>query len=1158
MVSQELAQQMRKTSEAKEQVRLREEEFKKVGIKLEAQKFQLTRQQRQQLTRQQRRLAQQKFQVKKSKALSEFRKQRQEFQLEVAPIKKSIAESSVSIDRQIAYGYGRKIARRSSFDFNMGKYAREGFRYETSVLGGYKNILLRFKEPQVEFRIPREVYREMKKEYGEKIPISAYKKYYPEGYSLLSTAPLKANEDKKYKYDPDYRAWLEKKQKKGGEFFFEVKGQGPTQRYNMFKGKKNSPYPLQKVLIPMPSELVSMGGVSSILPTTEAVPHMESSGSKKLFGGNIRNPQTWLNQDPTTKFAKVIDPVLEKFIVKPIRELKSFGKKMTKFEIKAEEYVRRKLKMPTIIEAEKRRREEVEEFLKRGKLEPLDPTQERGTLIFKQPKQYTATEIIERYPKVGVEVLAEKRAKLIQRELDIIGAREASKLEESKFLKDLQKEVSKDILTESQAQELYEKEFERKMAPYVIEKRYLFQEYGKELSKKAIIPQLAKDALKILPTAFVLGGFARAVPLAGKAIGGYFGLRFITLSKVQKKLMLETPARTGAYIGLWAVGGMAGAGVVKGLGIKSIRPFTAKVYPNLKPKPIQILKSFKGGKKITIIKKYPAWYGQRDIPIMRSIRKIPLLKKVISKPKKILLKRKTIFETKFELTSIGKEKKGYIPVKGVAEIFRRTKSKPTITYYNVDASIKVKSGIKGEPTFIKRLAKKLPQELLKEHIGIRGKALGLFIKAPKKLGFIKVKRLYRVTPTKGVYDYKVTLFRQGRTVTKGVVVSKIIKLKGGKISYGDFISKRFGKPSPKIRQTELTRGVISKGKEIKVFEIKKGIFKEIKAEKPLKVNIVFEGRQIIYKGKPTLLQRGFPKYMESYMGKKGTLFPPKRLETTLFIGGKKTSLTLPQKYSPKGVLKKGYPEIGVGVSSIITPTISEFYTFSGVKPESGIIPLIRVKSIEALKIKLELEDVTKPKLDIAFLPELKSRVDIRLKQPQSFKQVLIPKLKYKQLLQLNLKTSQKLEFAPLLPPRIINIKMPVIFPLLKTTQKKQVGDVPAFRVFVKIKGKRVFLSGKYPRGEAIKIGARRTRQTLRATFGIVEKGRVRVKRRVPSFIPSPEVFRTYRIVKGKRIPLKDVWIQKAPQRLKAKSEIKEILRVRKQKKKKGGRKMRWF
>ena len=87
------------------------------------------------------------------------------------------------------------------------------------------------------------------------------------------------------------------------------------------------------------------------------------------------------------------------------------------------------------------------------------------------------------------------------------------------------------------------------------------------------------------------------------------------------------------------------------------------------------------------------------------------------------------------------------------------------------------------------------------------------------------------------------------------------------------------------------------------------------------------------------------------------------------------------------------------------------------------------------------------------------------------------------------------------------------------------------------------------------IGTKRTRQTLRATFGIVEKGRQRVKRRAPAFTPSPEVFRTYRIVKGKRVPLKDIWIQKAPYRLSARGEVREIILA---KKRKGGKRTRWL
>ena len=122
--------------------------------------------------------------------------------------------------------------------------------------------------------------------------------------------------------------------------------------------------------------------------------------------------------------------------------------------------------------------------------------------------------------------------------------------------------------------------------------------------------------------------------------------------------------------------------------------------------------------------------------------------------------------------------------------------------------------------------------------------------------------------------------------------------------------------------------------------------------------------------------------------------------------------------------------------------------------------------------------------------------------------------------------------------------------------KEDLFKVPGFRIFVKRKGKRVFLEGVFPRGEAIRRGARQTRRTLRATFGIVEAGAIPRRRRAPAFLPSPRIFRTYQIIKGKRVPLKDTWIQKAPYRLSARTEVKEIQVARKTRK--GGRKVRWL
>jgi len=177
-----------------------------------------------------------------------------------------------------------------------------------------------------------------------------------------------------------------------------------------------------------------------------------------------------------------------------------------------------------------------------------------------------------------------------------------------------------------------------------------------------------------------------------------------------------------------------------------------------------------------------------------------------------------------------------------------------------------------------------------------------------------------------------------------------------------------------------------------------------------------------------------------------------------------------------------------------------------------------------------------------------------------FKQVQVPALRIRTRLieRLQITRPGLGDGLRLRTPLIPRIKFPFDGfgqPPVPRVREKEREGAPAYRIWVKRKGRRIFLAGRYARGEAIMIGAREARQTLRATFGVIEKGRLRVKRRGAPFEPSPEVFRTYRIVKGKRVPLKDVWIQKAPYRLSARGEVREILQA---KKRKGGRKNRWL
>jgi len=82
-----------------------------------------------------------------------------------------------------------------------------------------------------------------------------------------------------------------------------------------------------------------------------------------------------------------------------------------------------------------------------------------------------------------------------------------------------------------------------------------------------------------------------------------------------------------------------------------------------------------------------------------------------------------------------------------------------------------------------------------------------------------------------------------------------------------------------------------------------------------------------------------------------------------------------------------------------------------------------------------------------------------------------------------------------------------------------------FRSFVLRKGRRVYLRGIFPRGLALRKGELKAKQTLRATFGI-EPTRIQVRQKDISYKVSEKLFRSYRIRKGKRTPLKDIYIQK--------------------------------
>lgn len=110
---------------------------------------------------------------------------------------------------------------------------------------------------------------------------------------------------------------------------------------------------------------------------------------------------------------------------------------------------------------------------------------------------------------------------------------------------------------------------------------------------------------------------------------------------------------------------------------------------------------------------------------------------------------------------------------------------------------------------------------------------------------------------------------------------------------------------------------------------------------------------------------------------------------------------------------------------------------------------------------------------------------------------------------------------------------------LKGKGKSFLSKIFGYKTFYLKKGKRVYLGGVRTKGEAIRRGEEFTLSNLRATFG-VKKTAVKITGTERTYQPSSKYFRSYRISKGKKVPLKDIFIQKKGQRLAFKPEIREI------------------
>ena len=135
-----------------------------------------------------------------------------------------------------------------------------------------------------------------------------------------------------------------------------------------------------------------------------------------------------------------------------------------------------------------------------------------------------------------------------------------------------------------------------------------------------------------------------------------------------------------------------------------------------------------------------------------------------------------------------------------------------------------------------------------------------------------------------------------------------------------------------------------------------------------------------------------------------------------------------------------------------------------------------------------------------------------------------------------------LKTPPPPPPRITRQPPPTkIIPRPKPEKKevkKKEKKTIAYNVLVRRKGEWLLLEKGLPKGLALKAGEEYSLKTLGASFKVEAIGTTDLLD--IDYRPKEDLFRSFKIVKGKRVPLKDTFIQRRGKRLITGSERKGI------------------
>lgn len=525
--------------------------------------------------------------------------------------------------------------------------------------------------------------------------------------------------------------------------------------------------------------------------------------------------------------------------------------------------------------------------------------------------------------------------------------------------------------------------------------------------------------------------------------------------------------------------------------------------------------------------------------------------------------------------------------------------KKGVKYYREQALVKVYEKVKNKW----RLKETLTPEAFYETYGIKEIGIGPIIKKKAEVTF-RTKTGQAITETfskdlLGIIE-RTALGKQPTLAVGGIIIKR-----GGKIYTGDLlgVGRRIGRRETfgladiamgkdRITGIGISRRLIQLVKDKKVLEIGR----EVGIAKGPRVRNVFFGEYVF---KP-LVEK--PKVPVTFLAP-SPLALERIAKLKFFVPVKVIKEVVEKIVTPKVKYPKGI--LFGATAGIIKPTIAQtFFTTEEEAIEVGLAPFpvekappspfeipkpvyvpkveegvyvpreefmmgIGAGQIERIKqqvkqttssIQQEKEQIKQiPKEDVIQIQSAQQRLAIL--QQQKVLQRQQQKQAQKQLQQL--KQVQAQVITPMITPTITpGVSFPFITPkpsLLKAAIKKlRKQKVQAFELFIKRKGKFEKITGAFPKAKAIELGAKLTKEELAATFKILPTKEFIIAKPSKLRLPSPEIFRAYKIKKGVRVPLELEWIQKRGKRLITKSERRAIQKARTtsffktSKKKKGG------